>query len=269
MSDSTIIVLLVAIAALLIFAVFQCKEYIKRVEANSKAIDCAKKLNTKYVFYNDIQRQYSFKKICDSKKSFDRFDYSDYLLALIDSQFSDFEALVSKIESNQRTYKEYLQEYNAIALNPTRDEAQKSNVPLMFFKILEQRIYEIFRQSPMLSTSVRIQVSYTSPQGKNSYSGAYVFDFEKLKLHTQEVNNANKRKQTREYQRYLMTDSLRYDILRRDNFTCLICGAERKEGIKLHVDHIHPVSRGGKTIPENLRTLCDRCNLGKGAKTEI
>lgn len=65
-----------------------------------------------------------------------------------------------------------------------------------------------------------------------------------------------------------MSDSLRYDVLRRDGFRCQICGITAKEGAKLHVDHIIPVSKGGKTILSNLRTLCDRCNMGKSAKIE-
>jgi len=46
-------------------------------------------------------------------------------------------------------------------------------------------------------------------------------------------------------QRRLMSDSLRYDVMRRDGFRCRICGATQKDGVRLHVDHIVPVSRGG------------------------
>ena len=69
-------------------------------------------------------------------------------------------------------------------------------------------------------------------------------------------------------QRRLMSDSLRYDVLRRDGFRCQICGATQKDGVRLHVDHIYPVSRGGKTEMSNLRTLCERCNMGKRDKIE-
>lgn len=69
-------------------------------------------------------------------------------------------------------------------------------------------------------------------------------------------------------QRRLMSDSLRYDVLRRDGFRCQICGATQKDGVKLHVDHIYPVSKGGKTEMSNLRTLCERCNMGKSDKIE-
>lgn len=69
-------------------------------------------------------------------------------------------------------------------------------------------------------------------------------------------------------QRRLMSDSLRYDVLRRDGFRCQICGATQRDGVKLHVDHIYPVSKGGKTEMSNLRTLCERCNMGKRDKIE-
>ena len=61
--------------------------------------------------------------------------------------------------------------------------------------------------------------------------------------------------------------SLRYYVLRRDSFRCLTCGASPAItlGVALHIDHIHPWSLGGPTVAENLRTLCQHCNLGKGA----
>lgn len=74
------------------------------------------------------------------------------------------------------------------------------------------------------------------------------------------------KKTSKEYQRQLLTPSLRYDIMKRDGFRCVLCGRTSKDGIALHVDHILPVSKGGQTIPSNLRTLCDVCNLGKSDK---
>lgn len=61
--------------------------------------------------------------------------------------------------------------------------------------------------------------------------------------------------------------ALRYYVLRRDNFRCVTCGASPAitPGVVLHIDHIHPWSLGGATVADNLRTLCQHCNLGKGA----
>ena len=58
---------------------------------------------------------------------------------------------------------------------------------------------------------------------------------------------------------------LRFTVLARDNFTCCFCGASpRKDpAVTLHIDHIVPWSKGGKTSLSNLQTLCSKCNLGK------
>ena len=59
---------------------------------------------------------------------------------------------------------------------------------------------------------------------------------------------------------------LRYKVLSRDKFKCVRCGASPATDptCKLHIDHIIPFSKGGKTTFENLQTLCENCNLGKG-----
>ncbi len=59
---------------------------------------------------------------------------------------------------------------------------------------------------------------------------------------------------------------LRYMILSRDRFRCVTCGRSPATdlGCALHIDHVIPISRGGKTLADNLRTLCESCNLGRG-----
>jgi hypothetical protein len=61
---------------------------------------------------------------------------------------------------------------------------------------------------------------------------------------------------------------LRFSILKRDNYKCVICGRSPATtmGIELHIDHIIPFSKGGKTIVGNLQTLCNECNIGKSNK---
>lgn len=59
---------------------------------------------------------------------------------------------------------------------------------------------------------------------------------------------------------------LRYEVLKRDDFRCVKCGRSPAlaPGLELHVDHVQPFSKEGKTIALNLQTLCKDCNLGKG-----
>ena len=59
--------------------------------------------------------------------------------------------------------------------------------------------------------------------------------------------------------------SLRYEVLKRDNYRCVGCGATPAltPGTQLHIDHKLPWSKGGETELINLQTLCSDCNLGK------
>ena len=68
-----------------------------------------------------------------------------------------------------------------------------------------------------------------------------------------------------------VTPGLRIQVLDRDNFRCVFCGKSPATdiGIKLHIDHIIPFSKGGKTTLDNLQTLCQECNLGKSDKDKI
>jgi hypothetical protein len=69
-------------------------------------------------------------------------------------------------------------------------------------------------------------------------------------------------------QRALMTARLRGEIKERDHYSCLQCGVSTaaEPHLLLEVDHVIPVSKGGLSTPDNLQTLCWRCNRSKGAK---
>ncbi len=62
---------------------------------------------------------------------------------------------------------------------------------------------------------------------------------------------------------------LRFAVLRRDGFRCAYCGRGEGDGVRLHIDHLVPVARGGKNEIENLVTACQDCNLGKSAQDLI
>ncbi len=71
-------------------------------------------------------------------------------------------------------------------------------------------------------------------------------------------------------QRALMTARLRNFIKERDNHTCqnsrCTISVTREPHLLLEVDHIVPVSKGGMSTPNNLQTLCWRCNRTKSNK---
>ena len=61
---------------------------------------------------------------------------------------------------------------------------------------------------------------------------------------------------------------LRFEIFRRDNFTCRYCGKHAGEdGAELTIDHVVTVALGGTDDPTNLVTACKDCNAGKSSVT--
>jgi ATP adenylyltransferase len=62
-------------------------------------------------------------------------------------------------------------------------------------------------------------------------------------------------------------DSLYYRVLKESGGRCALCGTTRDDR-PLHVDHIKPRSKGGRTEYPNLQVLCSKCNLTKGNKDE-
>lgn len=57
-----------------------------------------------------------------------------------------------------------------------------------------------------------------------------------------------------------ITKRTRFEVLRRDNYTCRYCHATDSP---LTIDHVTPVSLGGTDDPSNLVTACRDCNAGK------
>lgn len=77
------------------------------------------------------------------------------------------------------------------------------------------------------------------------------------------------------YLRRFIPIKLKIKIFERDGFICQECGkdyslkdvptrrAMRLIGGALHIDHIVPVAQGGRATEENLRLLCESCNLSR------
>lgn len=60
--------------------------------------------------------------------------------------------------------------------------------------------------------------------------------------------------------------NIRMSVFLRDGFRCQCCGRSpiTTPGVILHCDHINAWIKGGKTVMDNLITLCSECNMAKG-----
>lgn len=63
-----------------------------------------------------------------------------------------------------------------------------------------------------------------------------------------------------------MSKKLRFEVFKRDNFTCQYCG-QMAPNVLLDVNHINPVKERGINNIINLITSCRECNIVNGANT--
>ena len=223
------------------------------------------------IHFKVLQSRYDNHTICNSKRQLDHLFLDDYLMTLIDSEESYYRNIIDSISYNRYQYETYKSEIAKIKTSASEDYCRSFGFKLSKFLKYEEKVFKRnLICKPQLEVIVNCKATYTSPQGRNHYWKEESYTYIELKRLFDQTIELKKLRETRQYQikleRSKMTASLRYDILERDNHRCQICGSTVQDGVKLHVDHIVPVSKGGKTIPSNLRTLCDRCNLGKSDK---
>lgn len=155
-----------------------------------------------------------------------------------------------KIECHAKIEKSILKKYRTKQYQESLDNDNAYN----FYLTRKQTRY---KQTNYIRTPYKVE------QTVYSFSCDYNFLFnrnEQLKAINyectlKEYNDKNQRK--------LMTQKLRQQIITRDGYTCQICGKYMPDKVGLHIDHIVPISKGGKTIPSNLQVLCSKCNGSK------
>lgn len=235
------------------------------VKSQSACLQAIKNLNSNWSFIK-FEAHQRFKRYCNSKPQLDNFNIDNHMLLQIEDSPNYFSNIVKATKFNKQKYPQYEQQYNNLLNNRRYDYARITANSILDedeFKSIELSECQKIKLNPNRDFCIELIVCYTSPQGRNSYSKTYKFNCADIQHYLNEFSKVQQNKQSAVYQRQLMTPKMRYNIMKRDGFKCVICGRSQNDGAKLHVDHIKPVSKGGKTIESNLRTLCDMCNLGK------
>ena len=236
------------------------------VSKTSKKIQKITKLNESYQFKdikrkkrNIIEREYS-------RKSFDRVTGKSIIKYHLDNNINgirtDLENAIFNITLLEKYNKDVEKVLQSESINNSKYSSKK-------FKMVEERVLRsiIYKKENFMIT-LKIEVYYRSNGGNVYDNKKRKYLFNDLVFVYNEWNRGNKFEETINQERKIMNDYIRYNVLKRDNFSCQICGITAKDGAKLQVDHIIPVSKGGKTVMSNLQTLCERCNIGKSNKTE-
>ncbi len=202
----------------------------------------------------------------NSKVQMDRYNLTSLLWHNLASYEGHFDAQIQDQVEAMTAYREYV----VACTELSQELLGKSGSPSMKQSRYDRVEGKLFRsqQLPAFTYQARIrcEVRYTSPKGQNSYWRFQEWDFEGLFREFQQMRQVRAEQSTtkflRQQERQRVTPSVRYEVFARDGQKCRVCG-NTAEVEPLHVDHIIPISRGGRSDMDNLQTLCQTCNLGK------
>ena len=203
----------------------------------------------------------------DEKYLFDNISPEDYLTYHLIQIADRVKVAIADSRENFQLYSEYHRRISNCAMG----RYDTSDLPL-FSKFLlnkEKEICSSIIQRPPL-WDFRINVTL-----RHSYRFSFIqkqvsFDATRVE---QILENLSKKESDfflddatwqsiSRVERGWVSSDMRNAVMRRDNFRCKYCGSERN----LEVDHIFPISKGGKSTFDNLQVLCHRCNYLKSNK---
>ncbi len=247
------------------------KEQEEKVLSSSRKIHKLQQLNQNIRFHN-IPREFSIQKHYDNKGSYMKIKPAYLMTAEIRDRILFFEEHLRKVRENREKLNEYNEQISLIQADSDPVDFSALQIKESVYRRIEEKLFQKMILTPVTDCTYNVAMSYSSPQGRVQLFKSESFHYQEIFSCLESVSRSHLDRSTYDAlaaaERGEISDSLRYDILRRDNFKCVICGASADSGARLHVDHIIPIAKGGKSVPENLRTLCERCNVGKGAKIE-
>ena len=136
---------------------------------------------------------------------------------------------------------------------------------------IEQKLIDKEKLKPQTTFTVKVTLNETNINGYWRDEKVAVFNIEQIReiimrlkdktysgfYNDQEVWNAICR-----VERGKVSNKMRFSIYERDGYRCCKCHRKTND---LEIDHIIPISKGGKSTYDNLQTLCHRCNVEKGS----
>lgn len=222
--------------------------------------------------FHAVRSSFKIDKRYDNKSSFNKIDPASLMAADIRENIEEYAKYIAQVKENREQFASYQKKVDELFQKEYPVDADSINMPLERYYKCEARMFNDIKLKPVVDCLYYVKMSYSSPKRKVNLRKEDFFDFDEMFACFESMSRSHLDRNTYQklaaVERGEVSDSLRYDIMCRDNFTCVLCGASAREGVRLHVDHIIPIAKGGKSTPDNLRTLCERCNVGKSDKIE-
>lgn len=265
--------LVVAICLLIYFKVILKKKTEKMqhyVSSNSVAIQELEKLNKET--HLKYMEPLSFDKVYDIKRYYENVSTQGYMEYCIRCNIAKYKDIYDSLKQNDAVSSAYRYKVMELKNNLyfTEEKCKELKVSYKKYHECEIELFDSLISEPNQNFIINVSVRYISKGGMVRLSKDDIYD--KNDFFTAFDNVKNDRVEYEVYKRLeaveraLITDELRFEVMKRDNYKCCFCGASQEDGVRLHVDHIIPIAKGGKSVMSNLQTLCESCNMGKSDK---
>lgn len=266
-----ILSIIVIVIAVVLACYFTQKKYDDFVKQYSVCLKQLNEINRQYSFYPYVNLNQSH--TYDNEKFYDSVSCQDYLIYQLPYIRKKVCAQIDKISINKQQYSEYRAKVNAIN---QFGQFSTSIGKLKSGKLLQKEKLLFNKQTlsaPITQFYLKVTLSRSDMNGR-------VFDVKSKMFYDKDIFTLIKRLDNRSgdfyrdreiwdalcrVERAKVSNKMRFDIYDRDGHRCRNCGISQRYA-DLEIDHIIPISKGGKSTYDNLQTLCHKCNVEKGDK---
>lgn len=247
------------------------KKYNDFVLQNSIRLKQLEDINSCYNFYPDINFDQTHK--YDNETFYNEISCQDYLIYQLQYIQKSVYEQIKNIKENKQIYSQYLAEIKNIE-KPGQFYFPDGKLKLhKLIKIEERLVKKRIKKSPATELSINVTLLCSTINGHVYNKKSQSFSQEEITSLIKKLCNKNGHfYNDREIwdaicrvERGKVSNIMRFSIYERDGYKCCKCGATADE-TQLEIDHIIPISKGGKSTYDNLQTLCHKCNVEKGNK---
>lgn len=252
---------------------FRHKKYKAFIVEHSKAVRNLTALNQSYRFHTieAIKLRFDY----DNENLFEQISCEDYLTYYLRDNEEKIKCLIKSADENQARLTDYKSKYETrVQTLIGQYDTDIGKLRKSYLDKSEQKILSSELQVPITSIKAEVRLYLTNLHETSLY-GRKRMNFTQKEITSILARLDNKRgnfyldrniwDSLCRVERGKVTNKLRFRIYERDGERCVHCGSTRN----LEIDHIIPVSKGGKSIPSNLQTLCHKCNLEKGNRSHF
>lgn len=267
------IILLIIVICVVVYRVYQNeveKKYERFIREHSIAIKKLDEINKNYDFHDipsfDMENRY------DNENYYDTISTKDYLTYQLVYIRKEVMRAISDTAENKRLYAVYRDVIKAgcpicqyDTTNPPKNEDK--------LRKIEKKLFLSMMKNPRIEFDISVRLVNTNINGVRLTSKSDSFGVEAIEDIINRLGHKNGDfyldndiwQSICRVERGKVTNKMRFAIYERDGHRCRKCGRHSEY---LEIDHIYPISKGGKSTYDNLQTLCHDCNAKKSNTIE-